>query len=1120
MPEAVRMVGLRKVFGVIAAIAVLVFSHSFSVNASHIKSGDITWECLPSGQFVFRVKLFRDCLQQPVTTTNQFLTVSNYPGGLQIPLTLAAGYPIDRTDPSCGISCASPGGSELTYQEWLFESAPTTISGTPPANGYQVNYNLCCRGTIDNIANSITVNQYYVATMYPYNGNDMFPCYDSSPQFAELPTTALCAGYEMRYNNNAVDNDLDSLSYSLFHALGENAVPVTYESGFSANAPLPGPNPLTLNASTGQLTYQSSANVTGKWTVAIAVDGWRCGQRISRIIREMNVTIVACQGNNSAQITAPNWSAPAGASGYAVTVAAGDPVSFTLSATDNDMNGGVPQVIEFTAAGTQFAPSITGSPNNCIAPCATLSNVTPPYSGSGSISTTFDWQTSCDHVGIFDDCGKLTNTYNFLFTFKDNFCPARAISTVNVAVTVVGEPIVNSPDPHCVSTAANGDITLYWNPVTDNAIPPSFVEYVIYHSTSPNGPFQEVAAVANINTGTYQHTAANPVAAPTTSGPNFYLIRTRSGCNDAILEAPVDTVSSIFLTLNNSGTMAELSWTPVATPPLPSSNGNGQGLYKIYREYPAGTWTEVGTTFGLTYSEPIIWCNEWVNYRVELTDNLPCTSVSNVVGDLMNNPAQPEPQAIDSVSVDPLTGLVTVCWSPNPSTNVTSYNIYWNPDQFAWDLLANVQGYNTTCWTDSSANPSLGSIWYQVTATNNCGQESLPAGSGANGTNRHETIFLEDSVDGCAREAHLEWTDYWYWPEGVREYEVYSSKDGAPYEKIATVDDTIRSYIHESLTEEAVYCHYVRAVQENAVRITASSNPACSYVYVPKRPEYEYHYNTTVQPGNTGVENYWFVDSTAGYLGFEIQRGTDSLDMRYVWYTPYDETTRYYEYTDPNLRPDLRGYYYQIIGVDSCELYADTLNLVRTVFLEAEAMPDRTNELQWTPYINWRGGVAGYNIYRSIDGPSGPFDFLTSVPPTQLTYTDTVLDIIIGDGNFCYYIDAVEGIGNPVALGAPPSQISRSNEACARQHPNVFMPNAFMPEGVNNIFKPVSVYVNSSAYLFQVYNRWGGKVFETTDPDIGWNGGREPQGAYVYFVQFVSAKGDTYTKSGSVTLIR
>ncbi|MFT5901428.1 MAG: hypothetical protein ACI9LA_000627, partial [Bacteroidia bacterium] len=44
------------------------------------------------------------------------------------------------------------------------------------------------------------------------------------------------------------------------------------------------------------------------------------------------------------------------------------------------------------------------------------------------------------------------------------------------------------------------------------------------------------------------------------------------------------------------------------------------------------------------------------------------------------------------------------------------------------------------------------------------------------------------------------------------------------------------------------------------------------------------------------------------------------------------------------------------------------------------------------------------------------------------------------------------------------------------------------------------------------------------NPNEGWNGShggkKDPQGAYVYYVQFVSSDGQTYSKSGSVTLIR
>ncbi|MGB0916529.1 MAG: gliding motility-associated C-terminal domain-containing protein, partial [Flavobacteriales bacterium] len=219
--------------------------------------------------------------------------------------------------------------------------------------------------------------------------------------------------------------------------------------------------------------------------------------------------------------------------------------------------------------------------------------------------------------------------------------------------------------------------------------------------------------------------------------------------------------------------------------------------------------------------------------------------------------------------------------------------------------------------------------------------------------------------------------------------------------------------------------------------------------------------------------------------------------------------------------------YYSIIGIDSCDLYADTMNMARTVYLEVEPNTDRTNSLQWNAYEGWLGGVTAYNIYRSYNGP---FVAVATVPASQLTYLDSIEDIIIGEGKFCYYVEAVEGIGTPVGpVVAPPSpilfeELSRSNEACAQQHPNVFMPNAFMPDGINRIFKPVSIYVQANTYLFQIYNRWGQRLFETNNPEEGWDGSyggkKAAQGAYVYYVQFVSSDGQTYSKNGSVTLIR
>ena len=53
----------------------------------------------------------------------------------------------------------------------------------------------------------------------------------------------------------------------------------------------------------------------------------------------------------------------------------------------------------------------------------------------------------------------------------------------------------------------------------------------------------------------------------------------------------------------------------------------------------------------------------------------------------------------------------------------------------------------------------------------------------------------------------------------------------------------------------------------------------------------------------------------------------------------------------------------------------------------------------------------------------------------------------------------------------------------------VYIPNSFTPneDGINDIFKPVLSFP-PELYKLRVYNRWGNLVFESSDPDLGWNG--------------------------------
>jgi len=86
------------------------------------------------------------------------------------------------------------------------------------------------------------------------------------------------------------------------------------------------------------------------------------------------------------------------------------------------------------------------------------------------------------------------------------------------------------------------------------------------------------------------------------------------------------------------------------------------------------------------------------------------------------------------------------------------------------------------------------------------------------------------------------------------------------------------------------------------------------------------------------------------------------------------------------------------------------------------------------------------------------------------------------------------------------------------------LPNAFTPgNGPNNI---LYILKRGEATLnyFRIYNRWGNKVYESSNIDAGWdgtyNGTPQPYDVYVYEIQAVTSTGQLFEKHGNVTLIR
>ncbi|HXP49195.1 MAG TPA: gliding motility-associated C-terminal domain-containing protein, partial [Bacteroidia bacterium] len=90
---------------------------------------------------------------------------------------------------------------------------------------------------------------------------------------------------------------------------------------------------------------------------------------------------------------------------------------------------------------------------------------------------------------------------------------------------------------------------------------------------------------------------------------------------------------------------------------------------------------------------------------------------------------------------------------------------------------------------------------------------------------------------------------------------------------------------------------------------------------------------------------------------------------------------------------------------------------------------------------------------------------------------------------------------------------------------NVWVPNAFSPNGDNQNDREC-VYGGCLETLdFSIFDRWGNRVFHTTDPsqtcwDGIYNGKAMNTGVFVYYLDAVKTNGDKVTLKGNITLLR
>lgn len=89
----------------------------------------------------------------------------------------------------------------------------------------------------------------------------------------------------------------------------------------------------------------------------------------------------------------------------------------------------------------------------------------------------------------------------------------------------------------------------------------------------------------------------------------------------------------------------------------------------------------------------------------------------------------------------------------------------------------------------------------------------------------------------------------------------------------------------------------------------------------------------------------------------------------------------------------------------------------------------------------------------------------------------------------------------------------------------VYVPNAFTPDknGLNDHFKPL-IFGKLLQYRLLIFDRWGGIVFQTTDPKLAWDGTlmgqKQKTGTYIWMCTYQIEGLQPKTERGNLQLIR
>ena len=473
-------------------------------------------------------------------------------------------------------------------------------------------------------------------------------------------------------------------------------------------------------------------------------------------------------------------------------------------------------------------------------------------------------------------------------------------------------------------------------------------------------------------------------------------------------------------------------------------------------------------------------------------------------------PPPPAPPVMDYVSVDTATGHIIVKWDPSPSDSIDRYIIYY-VEVIGGDSAGFPQG--------EVGKDTLEFIW--ITSSAGEGPTTMTVASSRPGSDPsplaefHTTSFLTIQYDSCEKEIEMTWTPYQGWGTDLVRYEIFVSIDNESYILIDSVDNDVTQYTYPDIEDNRRYCYFIKAIRNDGTG--SFSNVACKQIRHPLHPQW-INAEQASALGEDQVSMDFYIEESGEVTSFQLYKSDNPGMPPFPYEIITDVSGPTLSYTD-NVVSTEKQYKYQLYSLDVCNKPVVASNITGNIVLQANSVSLQAF-LSWTPYTDYEAGVKSYQIWR-ITNMGDPVQ-VNEVDAADTSFTDN-LDFVTGsdvEDEICYYVVAEENDG--VSRGE--KGFSQSNTSCISVTPKILMPNAFTPndDGRNDIIKPVLTFIPQK-YIFQVFDRWGSRIFETTDSEIGWDGsvnggGKASEGVYIYYILLTTTKGIEVEQRGEITL--